>query len=192
MSDSNDEGNQSRDGEARRPGKEPQALRRELWLDLESTVITPVIEGWWKSELINVEKVKDVIASFAPHRINIFSFAIWNSLEREKFNQGTRPMLEQALGVELNLVLTVDEDIIPACCKEMGIQPVMVDFQEMSNFWSKQGAFRLCMRSHAANHRRHNLNLPLHVLLLDDAVYNEVMRWPDLQTIVEQRNIDQL
>jgi len=192
MSDSSSQSNTRRDGEAGLDQQQPQALIRELWLDLEDTVITPVVNGWFNAELINVEKVRDVIRAFAPHRVNIFSFAIWNPQEREKFTHATRHRLEEALGVKFNLVLNVDEDMIPICCREMGMQPSTVDFNEMSNFWGKQGAFRLCMRHHAVNHRRHHPNLPLHVLLLDDVVYNETLRWPDLQTIVEQRNIDQL
>ena len=166
MSDPTEQGNTGGNGQAGCAGEPPQALRRELWLDLEDTVITPVVNGWFNTQLINTQKIKDVITSFAPHRINIFSFAIWNQQERQRFDMGTREM--------------------------MGIESSTVDFTEMSNFWSKQGAFRLCMRHHATNHRRHNPNLPLHVLLLDDAVYNETLRWPDLQTTVEQRNIDQL
>lgn len=167
-------------------------MRRELFLDLEDTVISPVVDGWHNVELINVKLVRDVIASFAPTTVNIFSFAIWNERELCKFNTSVRAPLEQALAVPFNLVLTVDHDIIPVCCQQMGMSPSAVDFQEMSNFWGKQGAFRLCMRHHAVNHRRHHPNLPLHVLLLDDAVYNERTVWPDLQTTVEQRNIDQL
>lgn len=161
-------------------------------MNLEDTVITPVVEGWFKTELINVEKVKQVIASFRPNAVHLFSFAIWNEQQRDGFTRGTRDMLEQALGIKLGLVLTVDTNIIPTCCRQMGIVPTTVDFQEMSNFWSKQGAFRLCMRHHAANHRRWHPNLPLHLLLLDDTVYNEYTVWPDLQATVEQWNIDQL
>jgi len=192
MFDPTQQGNSSGDGQAGCASQSPQALRRELWLDLEDTVITPVVNGWFNTQLINVQKITDVIASFQPHFINVFSFAIWNAQERQRFDMGTREMIERAFGFKFNLVLNVDEDIIPICCRQMGIEPNTVDFQEMSNFWSKQGAFRLCMRHHSTNHRRHNPNLPLHVLLLDDAVYNETLRWPDLQTTVEQRNIDQL
>ena len=151
-----------------------------------------MVNGWFNTELINTQKIKDVLASFQPHSINVFSFAIWDQRQLDGFNRGTREMIERKFGIQFNLVLTVDDDIIPTCCRQMGIEPSTVDFNEMSAFWSKQGAFRLCMRHHATNHRRHNPSLPLHVLLLDDVVYNERMVWPDLQTTIEQRNIDQL
>ncbi len=134
-----------------------------------------------------------MLASFEPHAVNIFSFAIWDSHQLKLFNQHHRPHLEKALGVTLNLVWTVDDDITPMCCRQMGcLSPERVDFNEMSAFWGKQGAFRLCMRHHATNLRRHSPNQQLHLLLLDDVVYNERLVWPDLQTTVEQRNIDQL
>lgn len=192
MSDTAFQSHTSRDDAAQRTIVQAEAVRRELWLDLEDSVISPVVDGWHNIELINIELVRNVIASFAPTTVNIFSFAIWNERELLKFNTFVREHLARALGVSFNLILTVDRDIIPTCCQQMGMSPSTVDFQEMSNFWSKQGAFRLCMRHHAINHRRHHPNLPLHVLLLDDAVYNERTVWPDLQTTVEQRNIDQL
>jgi hypothetical protein len=99
-------------------------------------------------------------------------------------------MLEKSLGITLNLVLAVDEDIIPICCREMGMSPDVVDFQEMSNFWSKQGAFRLCMRHHARNLKRHGQTLQ--AALLDDAVYDELIQWPDLGTRIAIVNIDEL
>lgn len=192
MSDSNLESHEVRDGAARQPDGSPQDLRRELWLDLEDTVITPVVNGWHDFELINIEKVKDVISSFAPHAVHVFSFAVWDERQRQLFTHMCRPHLEKALGVKLQLVLTTDLDMIPIACRQLGMQASTVDFQEMSNFWGKQGTFRLCMRHHATNHRRHHPNLRLHVLLLDDVVYNETVWWPDLQTTVEQQNIDQL
>lgn len=159
-------------------------------MDLEDTVITPVMTGWPNAECINIEKVRAVIAQFKPDRINIFSFAIWDSRQRELFNMFTRGPLQKALGIEFNIVLAVDEDIIPVCCKQTNLHPDRVDFQEMSNFWGKQGAFRLCMRNHAANLHRHGQTLI--TMLLDDAVFDELIQWPDLDTRVIITNIDQL
>lgn len=192
MSDPADQGNEGRNEPVGQPGIAPQAVRRELWLDLEDTLVTPIVNGWHSFDIINLQKIREVITGFAPQVVNIFSFAIWDPHQRELFSRHCRPHLEKALGVTFNLVLTVDEDIIPICCCQMGITAQTVDFSEMSNFWGKQGAFRLCMRHHATNLRRHSPNLPIHLLLLDDVVYNERVVWPDLQATVEQRNIDQL
>jgi hypothetical protein len=142
--------------------------------------------------MINVELVKHFIQVFRPDRVNIFSFAIWNQHELTGFTKHTRPMLEASLGITLNLVPTVDTDIIPVCCKEMGLTSSTVDFQECSNFWSKQGAFRLFMRHHAKNLKRHGQLL--HAILLDDAVYDETLTWNDHECTasVSQLNIDRL
>jgi hypothetical protein len=150
------------------------------------------MEGWFNTHMINVEKLCRFIAEFQPDRVNLFSFAIWNDEQRKLFNMGTRPMLENSLGITLNLVLAVDEDMIPICCREMGMSSEAVDFAEMSNFWSKQGAFRLCMRRHAKNLKRHGNSL--HAILLDDVVFDEVITWNDHEcsAVVSQINIDRL
>lgn len=167
-------------------------MRREIFLDIEDTICTPIIEGWHRFELINLDKIREVLTGFEPHSVSIFSFAIWDKHQLGLFNQHCRPHLEQALGVTFNLVPTTDDDVIPACCRQMGISRSTVDFQEMASFWGKQGAFRLFCREHAKRLRQFSPSTSLHLLLLDDAVYNERLIWSDLQTIVEQRNIDQL
>lgn len=165
-------------------------VRKHLWLDLEDTVITPVLEGWWKTELINIAVVRDVIAEFKPDFLHIFSFAIWNETERAQFNAAVRPHLEAALGMEFTTVPTVDDDILPVCCKIMGLTASTVDFQEMSNFWGKHESFRLFMRSVHANTAKHGVSAE--VMLLDDAVFNETFEWPDLQLRGAILNIDKL
>jgi hypothetical protein len=165
--------------------------RKHLWLDLEDTVIAPVMEGWWKTELIdaNVRKIRRIIATFQPDVVNIFSFAIHDELQLVGFNAGTRPMIEAAIGKQLSTVLTVDEQIIPMCCGVMGLTPSTVDFQEMSNFWSKHEAFRLCMR-HITKNLWVNWQQETEVVLLDDAVFNESFKWPDLHVTGHIMNID--
>lgn len=154
--------------------------------------MTPIVSGWGSFDIINLDKIRGVLASFEPHSVSIFSFAIWDQHQRSLFDRHCRPHLETALGVTFNLVLTVDDDITPTCCRLMGISPGTVDFNELSAFWGKQGAFRLWARAHVTVLRRHHPDLRHHLLLLDDVVYNERVEWPDLQATVEQRNIDQL
>jgi hypothetical protein len=163
---------------------------RHLFLDLEDTVITPVTEGWFNTHLINVEKVKAFIAEYKPTHVHLFSFAIWNVAQRDRFNQGTRLMLERALGITLSLVPTVDDDIIPICCKVMGMGREAVDFSEMSNFWGKQIAFKLCMQDMFKHASKHDVDTE--VVLLDDVVFNEHFFWPDARVRGRILNIDQL
>jgi hypothetical protein len=163
-------------------------VRRHLFLDLEDTVITPVLEGWFNTHMINVQKVKAQIEAFKPDAVHLFSFAIWNQEQLLRFNMGTRPMLENSLGVKLQGIPTVDDEIIPACCSVMNLSTDRVDFQEMSNFWSKHEAFRLNMRHMFKNTHRHDVDVE--VMLLDDAVINEEFFWPDLRVRGIIRNID--
>jgi hypothetical protein len=163
--------------------------QRHLWLDLESTIITPVLDGWWNTHLVNTNKIKGFIEGFQPDHINIFSFAIWDDDQLRKFNEGTRPMIEQFLDRELNIVLRVDQDIIPACCDVMKLHKSKVDFKDMSDFWNKHQAFRLTMFN---RHKKtwSTTGVETKVALLDDVVINEHFVWTDLHVTGSIINID--
>lgn len=163
---------------------------RHLFIDLEDTVITPVLDGWFNTHMINVPKVRAIIESWKPDFVHLFSFAVWNKAELLSFNDGTRQMLENALGIKLSTTWSVDDDIIPKCCAVMGLSVQTVDFTEMSNFWSKHEAFRLCMRHHFKSTHEHDVDTA--VMLLDDAVINENFEWPDLRIKGHILNIDNL
>lgn len=165
-------------------------IRRHLFLDLEDTVITPVLEGWFNVQLINVDKIRRIIAEWQPDFVHIFSFAIWNRRELELFNMDVRPRLESALGVKISSAPTVDDEILPACCRVMGISQDRVDFSEMSAFWSKHEAFRLNMRHVFKTTAQHDIFTE--VMFLDDMVFNETFDWPDLQIRGSIFNINQL
>lgn len=163
---------------------------KHLFLDLEDTVITPVMNGWENTELINVQKIKAFMTEFQPDQLHVFSFAIWNVTERDRFNRHTRPAIELSLNMKFGLVPTVDDDIIFACCRMMSIDPGSVDFSEMSNFWGKQGAFRLNMLFKHQQTYTHGIDTE--VVLLDDAVVNETFSFPGLRLTGRILNIDQL
>jgi hypothetical protein len=163
-------------------------LRKHLFLDLEDTVITPVMDGWFNTHMINVAKVRKFIAEFKPDAVHLFSFAIWNQEELKRFNLGTRPMLENSLGIKLSGVPTVDDEIIPVCCRVKGIDPGRVNFSDMSDFWGKHDAFRLNMMHMFKNTHEHDTDVE--VVLLDDAVMNETFEWPDLRVKGRILNID--
>jgi hypothetical protein len=151
---------------------------RHLWLDLEDTIITPVVNGWFNVQLMNIVKVRQVIKEFEPDYVHIFSFAIWDQAQLHSFNTLLRDHLERALGVEFSVVPTVDDDILPRCCKVAGIHRDTVSFLEMSDFWGKHEAFRLFMRSTYADMQP---DVSVDVMLLDDSVINESFNWPDLR-----------
>lgn len=166
-------------------------MTRHLWLDLEDTIIMPVMDGWFNTRLINLEKIKAFIAEFKPDFVHIFSFAVHNEAERLRFNLGSRPSIEGALGIKLGFVPTVDDEIIPACCKVLNISIDAVTFSDACDFWSKQESFRLFMRHHHKNTHLHG-GPGTEVVLLDDAVYNENFEFPDIKVKGKILNIDQL
>ena len=163
---------------------------KHLFLDLEDTVITPVLDGWFNTHLINVDKIKAFMAEFQPDFVHLFSFAVWNQAELLRFDAGTRPMLEEMLGKKFCTTWTVDDDIIPMCTNVMNLGQGSVTFSDASDFWGKHEAFRLCMRHTFKNTHQHDVDTE--VVLLDDAVFNERFHWPDLRISGQVLNIDQL
>lgn len=159
-------------------------MPKHLFLDLEDTVITPAINGWACTDFINTEKIKNFIEHWRPDQVHIFSFAIWNQHELNKFNNHLRVPLEDNLGVRFTIVPTVDDNIIPACCKVKGIQ--LLEFHEMSAFWGKGGAFQLFVK----NLVNRSFPIDMEVALIDDAVENEQFIWPDLHVIGQLINVD--
>lgn len=140
--------------------------------------MTPVLNGWFNVQFMNIDKVRTVIKEFQPDVVHIFSFAIWDQQQLNGFNTLLRERLEKALGVKFSVVPTVDDDILPKCCKVVGIQRDTVSFLEMSDFWGKHEAFRLFMRSTFATMQP---DIAADVMLLDDSVINESFTWPDLR-----------
>jgi len=160
--------------------------KRLLFLDLEDTVIEPVMKGWHNTGMINEEKLKKFIADYNPDSIHIFSFAIWDEDQKGKFMGHTKMMIEQALGIKITGVPTV-EDIIHNVCRVQGIPPSSMDFDDLSTFYGKQHSFHLCMRHLYAGN-----STPVELTFLDDAVYNEACVWPDIQVTLRILNIDTL
>lgn len=164
---------------------------RHLFLDLEDSIITPVLEGWPNVHLINVNKIRRVINEFKPDSLHIFSFAIWNELEKQRFSMFVQERIESALGMKLGLIPMVDVEIKHACCNIMRISPSVVEFNDMSEFWSKQESFRLFSRFIFRNNWN-NWQQEQHVMLLDDAVVDEDFCFPKLHLTGTIRNIDEI
>jgi hypothetical protein len=164
--------------------------RKHLFLDLEDTVIAPVLNGWWNTELMNVEKIKRVIEEFQPDVVNIFSFAIHNDRERDEFVQsGTKAMVEKALGCTISAVPTVENEIIDKCCNAKWLSHKTVDFMDIRDFWGKHDAFRLSCQELFKNNWLMWMQ-ETEVMLLDDDVMNENFEWPDLHVKGRIINID--
>jgi hypothetical protein len=161
---------------------------RHLFLDLEETIITAVVDGWHTAEIINLDKIQRIIEQFNPDAIHIFSFAIWNERELTLFDIHVREMVEKAIGRKINQVFIVDNDVTPICCEVKKIQPSTVDFAELCAFWGKGEAFRLVMR-HRFSKSLKDSDHRVDVLLVDDVVWDERWEWPDLKVRGQLLNI---
>lgn len=153
---------------------------KHLFLDLEDTVITPVWNGWETAELINLDLVRGIIDIEKPDQVSLFSFALHNKRELDGFKRHVQFALEGALGVQLSLTPTMDDDIIPACARAMGIHKDTVSFNDACEFWSKHQAFRLFVKDRFGL-LHSTWKTSTEVILLDDMVMNEDWHWPDLR-----------
>ncbi len=144
-------------------------MQKKLFIDLENTLISPVVDSWLSSEVINIEKIKDFISQHEIESVNIFSFAIWNEQERNLFKNHLLFDIEEGLGQKILHIPTVDNEIIPACCKQKKMNRENVNFINLTQFWSKDLAFILCMKEWFKNSQ------DLNCILLDDMVENQNM-----------------
>lgn len=84
---------------------------KHLFLDLEDTIITPVMSSWASTdiELINTQKVCNFIEKERPDYIHIYSFAIWHDKDRDEFTQFLLPYIKRRMGVNISFIPTVEE-----------------------------------------------------------------------------------
>lgn len=168
----------------------PTSTVKHLFLDLEDTIIEPVWSGWHCSHLINVEKIKAFIDSWKPDHVHLFSFALWDQHQLALFQNSLKPLIEQHLGIKFTWEWTVDGDIIPLCCKELHLHEEKVSFSDMTEFWSKQEAFRLSVRQKFKQTLEHGVDVE--AILIDDMVEDECWGWPRLGIRGQALNIDHL
>ena len=153
-----------------------------LFLDLEDTIITPVVQGWNNTELINVHKIQNFIKSYQPDTLNIFSFAIHDDYNYRMFKtSGTLDMIERALGMEIQMIPTVERMIIKYA-QNMKLHRHSLDFIEFVQLIGKQNAFR---------HYVYSLNQKDNeYVLLDDVVVRESFRFKNISGEIYNINED--
>lgn len=160
--------------------------KKLLFLDLEDTIITPVMNGWLNCHVINLEKIRAFMQEMQPDELHIFSFAVHTDWDAKLFSSHLRPIIEERLGSPIKTVPTV-EDIKAAACSLKMLSVDYVLFSDMSEFWGKQEAFRLYVRHQFAGDPG-----GVEVALLDDAVEDEDFSFPRLNLSGVVRNIDLL
>lgn len=66
-----------------------------VFLDLEETVLN----NWEDGLLVNIDKVSAWLDKLNVTKVHLFSFAVWNDKDKDRFNQEFKLPLEKALGV---------------------------------------------------------------------------------------------
>lgn len=158
-----------------------EPLLKHLFLDLENTVISPVVSShvssWADTELINTLQVKAFLDSYRPDYLHVFSFAIWNQDDLAGFNWSVRPRLEKAFGMQFSTVPLLDTDIRDACCNRKWLKSEDVGRKQVIDYWGKQDAFRL----YAQQKYGQPQGILQEVVLLDDQVTSEEFFMPSLR-----------
>lgn len=152
-------------------------MATHLWLDIEDTILTPVVEGWPNSQAIHQKKLKMLIDDVKPDTVNIFSFAVHSDFDRTAFLTFWAEYFKGLIGHEFSTIPTVDQIRI-ACCKQLMLSQDRVSFSDMCDFWSKQLAFELFIQDRASKKEAWGMTEHDHHILFDDAVIEKTFTLP--------------
>lgn len=135
-----------------------------VYMDLEGTVI----DEWSSMTLINIKKLAHFLHINNVEVISIFSFAINDAADVQRFEAELRETLVEVLGVEINITDTskASDEI---CEREL------MDFEDVCYFMNKFRTF-----TEFAIHNCQDQT----VVLLDDEVQNTDMKFKDNNTRV--------
>lgn len=159
---------------------------KTLWLDIENTILSPVVEGWHASVPMNIVRIQNYIETYKPDRLGIFSFAIHTDHDRNSFKLNWNAYFLNKLGMPFAYIPNI-EQIKKHCCSAMRISPDRVEFSNMCDFWSKQLAFELYVQGFSKG----NVDEQHHTLL-DDAVVHKTFAFPKLNVSGQVLNIDKI
>ncbi len=111
----------------------------KCFFDLEETIITEFDNPL----VINIEKVKLLQDKLElPENISIFSFAIWDDNDRDRFNHIIKPMIESSFNFIVEDIPTIDEIIAVIKTK----WPTILCREDFFEFFDKERAFIEFMR----------------------------------------------
>lgn len=145
-----------------------------IFLDLEETII----DTWQGNAIINVDKIKKFLGN--TKEVGIFSFAIWNDVDKEFFEKNWRSAIENTLGIKAVVVPSVS-DMMKVDFDLRGIR--FDDIFEFIVMNKKEGAFRSwCLTFHIGQH----------TILVDDAVPNLIIDDEDTRTKIQLVNVNKL
>jgi hypothetical protein len=161
-------------------------MKKILFLDLEDTIIEPVLTGWHNFIPKNMDEIKRFIQEEKFEEISIFSFAIWDQTQKKQFEKSCQKWLEKELNIPFTMVPTIDDEILQSCCKQKKIHPQTIDFKDIVDFWSKDLSFILCIKDWFQNEK------DVDILLLDDAVEDMDIHIKQNNMMIRLKNVDRL
>lgn len=147
-----------------------------VFLDLEETVIN----NWDEALLVNTTRVREWLESRKVRRVHLFSFAVWNQKDQERFHKEIKPFLTKALGVSFLDCPTVEDFLLA------DLKVTAVHWDSLHEFIATRGkvdAFRSWCKLHFDG--KHNV-------LLDDVVPNAVWENRDSGLKLEFVNVKEL
>lgn len=148
-------------------------MKTNFFLDLEGTII----QSWDNPNLINVDSIKKWLKDRDVKQIHIFSFAIFNKDDQDKFVARFKTPLQDVLGVDIvswpDKRSMMDADL-----------PIKWDNEwDFSSVRGKQGAFLIWATQNFAGQ---------HSVLIDDCVPNRVVSDLDTNTIITTINVNKV
>jgi len=142
-----------------------------LFLDLEDTIITPTLAGWTSCEVLGnfcIHRLLPFMRTERFDRIGIFSFAIDNAADKDKFATQLQGFIEKFLGVKFTIIPHVEE-IVAALRVVSGINGEL-PLADVVSFWGKAGAFHKWIRWMHSQGRLQGVD---EIVFIDDSVETE-------------------
>lgn len=148
-----------------------------VWLDLEGTVIAL----WQNPEICDdIAQIRSYLLDLGVSEVSIFSFACWHDRDLIHFNRVMREPIEQALGMRIAYVPTVN-DIMREIFWKTG---ALMSVEEFTNQWSKARAFHEFVMMTQADWTSH--------YLIDDDVPNATTHDHDRCMVIKTINVTAL
>lgn len=109
-------------------------MKKIVFLDLEETVI----RSWGDPTLVNKDWIQYLLHQEQVQEVHIFSFAIFNQADKDRFSQQIKPFLENALEVRIRSWVSIAEinKIIRS------FTSVVLEDWELTDVWGKMRAFQ--------------------------------------------------
>lgn len=142
-----------------------------IFIDLEDTVIN----NWHDGQLLThgVYKIQQILEKEYPRvtDLNIWSYAIWNNDDLDRFNKIYRKWLEEVFGMNIDLVFSVHQ------IRNLIYSYEHIEYEDRNEFMQMNGKFLSFMKYGQLYKDRD-------FVLFDDLVPNSLLTFHDLNTTI--------